>query len=65
MMTAPYEYIYIIRALMLFNICKEEATQKQTPLSRAFEVGAAANYEEAGSKAFLLQLQWSAVHPVI
>lgn len=50
---------------MLFNMCKEEATQKQTPLSRAFEVGAAVNYEEAGSKAFLLQLQWSAVHPVI
>ena len=46
---------------MLFNICKEEATQKQTPLSRAFEVGAAANYEEAGSKAFLLPYNSSGV----
>ena len=54
---------------MLFNVCKEEATQKQTPLSLAFEVEAAANYEEAGTKA-LAPLQspqlssWiTAVHP--
>jgi hypothetical protein len=53
---------------MLFNVCKEEETQKQTPLSLAFEVEAAANYEEAGTKAFFAPSSvissWiTAVHP--